>query len=156
MRRENKKDIFDRIMDWKCMAVFRPLYTKYKEALLYIFFGGLSFLVSIFSYIAFEQGLGLTPLIANIFSWIMAVAFAYITNRTWVFEHIAGTVSVIVRECLSFFGGRIITLIMEEIILFIGITVLGMSSIPVKIVGQIVVIVSNYFISKIFVFRSKS
>ena len=155
MRRKDKKDIFDKVMEWRCMAAFRPLYVKHKEALLYIFFGGLSFLVSILTYIIFEQYLKMTPLVANIFSWILAVAFAYITNRTWVFENIASGAAGIAAEGLSFFGGRIATLILEEGILFIGITILSLNSILVKIIGQIVVIVSNYFISKIFVFRNK-
>ena len=103
----------------------------------------------------FEISIKLEPLIANIFSWILAVLFAYITNRIWVFENTARDFVDICKEISSFFGGRIVTLVMEEIILYVGIEILSVNSIVVKVIGQIIVIVSNYFISKVLVFRSR-
>ncbi len=41
------KDIFDRIMEWKILSIFNPFYKKYKEVLLYLFFGGLTTIISI-------------------------------------------------------------------------------------------------------------
>lgn len=150
-----KQDIFDRIMNLKCFKFIQPFYKKYKEILLYLFFGGLTFLVSIGSFALFEQGFKMSPLVANIFSWILAVAFAYITNRIWVFKDVAHGAAGIVKEIVAFFAGRLATLGIEELILYVGITLLGFPSLAVKIVGQVVVIVSNYFISKIIVFKSK-
>lgn len=150
-----KEDIFDRIMQWGFLKRFYPLYAQYKEILLYLFFGGLTFVVSIVSYAFFELTVGLTPLIANIFSWILAVSFAYITNRIWVFKNTASGWKDIVREIVSFFGGRLLTLGIEEVILLVGISVLLLNSIAVKIIAQIVVIVLNYFISKILIFNTK-
>ena len=120
-----------------------------------MFFGGLTFVVSIASYAFFEYSLKLSPLIANIFSWILAVIFAYLTNRIWVFKNIAQDIKGILQEVVSFFSGRILTLVIEEIILYIGITLLEFNSIATKIIGQIVVIISNYFISKLLVFKTK-
>ncbi len=153
--KKNNKDIFDRIMDLKIFEFFLPLYNKYKEIILYLFFGGLTFVVSIASYAFFEYSLKLSPLIANIFSWILAVIFAYLTNRIWVFKNIAQDIKGILQEVVSFFSGRILTLVIEEIILYIGITLLEFNSIATKIIGQIVVIISNYFISKLLVFKTK-
>ncbi len=150
-----KKDIFDRIMSLKCFKFIQPFYIKYKEILLYLLFGGLTFVVSIGSFALFEQVLKMSPLIANIFSWILAVAFAYITNRIWVFKDVAHGAAGIIKEIFAFFAGRAATLALEELILYIGITLMGFPSIAVKVVGQVVVIVSNYFISKIIVFKSK-
>lgn len=152
--KKKERDIFDRIMDVKIFSVFQPLYNKYKEILLYLFFGGLSFVVSIGSYALFERVFGWEPLIANLFSWILAVVFAYITNRIWVFDNAADGLKGVFREVVSFFGGRVFTLIVEEIILYIGITVLVCNSIATKTVGQIIVIILNYFISKIIVFKA--
>ena len=132
-----------------------PIYHQHKEILLYLFFGGLTFIVSIGSYAFFEISIKLEPLIANIFSWILAVLFAYITNRIWVFENTARNFADICKEISSFFGGRIVTLVIEEIILYVGIEILSVNSIVVKVIGQIIVIVSNYFISKVLVFRSR-
>ena len=56
-------------------------------------------------------------------------------------------------QMASFFGGRLLTLGVEELMLFGFIEQLHWSSIPVKLVAQIVVIVSNYVISKFFVFK---
>lgn len=152
---DKKKDIFDRIMQLGILKRFYPLYEQYKEVLLYLFFGALTFIVSISSYAFFELILGVTPLVSNVFSWILAVSFAYITNRIWVFKDTATGCSNIIKEIFSFFTGRVLTLIIEEIILLVGISFLHFGSITVKVVAQIVVIVLNYFISKILVFNTK-
>ena len=148
-----KKDIFDRIMEWKFLRVFNPFYKKYKEVLLYLFFGGLTTVISIGSYAFFNIGMHIDPMIANIFSWILAVLFAYVTNRIWVFTNVANDLKGIVQEIISFFGGRVATLLMEEGILYIGIKLLGMNSILIKVLAQVLVVIANYIISKLFVFK---
>lgn len=139
----------------RVLGGLRRVYQKYKEVLLYLFFGELTFIVSIGSYIFFEVFMNFSPLIANFFSWILAVSFAYVTNRIWVFSNIAYGFLEILKEVLVFFTGRIATLVLEEAILFVGITVLGFESVWVKVIGQIAVIISNYFISKMVVFTTR-
>ena len=95
----------------------------------------------------------MNALVANIGSLILAVAFAYITNRIWVFDSNASTAADFIKEITSFIGGRVVTLVIEELILFIFITNLGMNSMLVKIVAQVIVIVLNYVISKLIVFK---
>ena len=148
------KDIFDRIMEWKILSIFNPFYKKYKEVLLYLFFGGLTTFISIGSYAFFDISMHMDPMIANIFSWILAVLFAYVTNRIWVFDSNAEGMKGIIQEMVSFFGGRVATLLMEELILYVGINLLSMNSIGVKVAAQILVLVGNYLISKLFVFKS--
>lgn len=153
---EEKQDFFDKVMALHCFNFIRPFYKKNKEILLYLLFGGLAFIVSIGFFALFERVLGMGALIANIFSWILAVTFAYITNRIWVFSNVAHDVAGIEKEIFFFFCGRVVTLLIEEIILYVGIDLFRVDSIVVKIVGQIVVIVSNYFISKILVFKESA
>lgn len=153
MRKE--KDIFDRIMEWKILRIFNPFYKKSKEVLLYLFFGGLTTVISIGSYAFFDICMHMDPMIANIFSWILAVLFAYGTNRIWVFEHIAQDIKGIIQEMISFFGGRVVTLFMEEAVLYVGINILFMNSIIVKVFAQVLVVIANYIISKLFVFKSE-
>ena len=154
MRVEKKdKDIFDRLMDRRMMRPLRGFYLAHKEVLLYLFFGGLTTLVSILTFGLFTGRLGLDPLWANVLSWIIAVLFAYVTNRTWVFAVKADTTAGIAREIASFFGGRLATLGMEEALLAVFITWLGFPAMPVKIVSQIAVVAANYFISTFFVFK---
>lgn len=143
-----EKDIFDKTMELPILRILNSFYKKNKELLLYLFFGGLTFLVSISSYAVFNIRIGWNALTANIASWILAVAFAYVTNRTWVFESSTDRGSNLIKEITGFVGGRIATLVFEELILFIFITGLGMSSILVKIVAQVIVIALNYVISK--------
>lgn len=148
-----RPDIFDRIMAWRLLRPLRPFYEKYKEPLLYLFFGGLTTLLSIFLYWLFAHPLGMTPLAANAVSWILCVAFAYVTNRTWVFKDKARGLRGIIREAASFTFGRLATLGLEELILWLGISVLGVNDLAVKIAAQVLVIVGNYVISKFLVFK---
>lgn len=148
-----KKDIFDRIMDWKILSFFQPFYKKNKEMLLYLFFGGLSFIVSVATYAFFNVTVGMTAVIANIWSWIITVLFAFLTNRIWVFAAPTETILDFVKQMISFYAGRVVTLVIEEVILYVGIDVMGGNSIVVKVIAQVIVIVLNYVISKLWIFK---
>lgn len=147
------RDIFDKIMALPGIRVFEPFYRKNKEMLLYLFFGFLSFLMSISTYALFYKAFNVDELLANIFSWIITVMFAFFTNRIWVFDSPTESADEFIKQMASFYWGRIITLVVEEIILFVFITKLGMGSMLIKVIAQVVVIVLNYVISKLFVFK---
>ena len=151
---DGKKDIFDRLMGLKLLRPLWPFYVKYKEPLLYLFFGGLTTLISIFVFWLFNGPFGLNELVANLISWVLAVLFAFLTNKTWVFSSPNQEKSFFALM-LSFYVGRLLTLGVEELLLFVFITWLGFNSMVVKILAQIVVIVLNYVISKLLVFRDK-
>lgn len=70
-----------------------------------------------------------------------------------MFDSNASTAADFIKEIISFIGGRVATLVIEELILFIFITNLGMNSMAVKVVAQVIVIVLNYVISKLIVFK---
>lgn len=148
-----EKRIFMKLINRWLPKLLKLLYDKYEEEILYLFFGGLTFVISIFTYALFTEICRINELIANIISWIIAVLFAYCTNRTWVFESHADSIKKLFSEMFSFFCGRIATLIIEEIILFVFIIKMGFGNMVVKIIAQIIVIVLNYIISKIWVFR---
>ncbi|MCR4744706.1 MAG: GtrA family protein [Lachnospiraceae bacterium] len=153
--KEKKPDIFDKIMHLPVLNIFEPFYKKYKEGLMYLFFGGLAFFLNIFLFALFTDIMKINDLLANAISWVICVLFQYITNRTWVFDgHVEGSAALI-KQISSFFGGRIFTLVVEEIIILVFITWLGFNRIAVKLVAQVVVIVLNYVISKLFVFKKK-
>jgi len=95
------------------------------------------------------------PLAGNVLSWILCVAFAYVTNRIWVFRDKAEGAAGIAREAASFAAGRLATLALEEAVLWLGITILGVDDLLVKIAAQVLVIVGNYAVSKLFVFRKR-
>ena len=150
------KDIFDRIMEWKFLRIFNPFYKKYKEVLLYLFFGGLTTVISIGSYAFFDVSMHMDPMIANIFSWILAVLFAYVTNKKFVFASKTTGMKELLVEFVKFVGGRVSTLIIElggvqlAVILFPDSNTLLFVA---KLLTQVLVIIINYFISKLFVFK---
>lgn len=152
---EDKPDIFDRMMKLPFLSLWEGIYKKNKEVLLYLFFGGLTFLLSVASYCFFEASCGMDPLYANILSWILAVLFAYVTNRIWVFQSQASGFWELLGEVIRFLSGRLVTLVIEEVILLVFIKYLGFPSIVVKVIAQIVVIVLNYVFSKLLIFVGK-
>lgn len=159
---KKEKDIFDKIMDWKIFGWFRPFYKKNKEMLLYLFFGVLttavSFVTAGISKMLLEQaglGKGGVSTASTVISWICAVTFAYVTNRIWVFESEAEGTKAIVSEAASFYGGRIFTLLVEMFMMWFGYSLLSFNYWVTKIVANVVVLILNYVISKLVVFRKK-
>jgi putative flippase GtrA len=152
---EEKKDIFDRIMSLPVLNIFEPFYKKHKEGLLYLFFGGLAFFLSIFLYWFMYSVMHLNELVNNTIDWIICVAFQFFTNRTWVFDGKVDNTRDFVKQAASFTLGRLFTLVVEDVLLFIFITLLGFAQMPVKLAATFVVIALNYVISKLFVFKEK-
>ena len=153
MKMDGKMDIFDKIMALPGLRVFEPFYKKYKEALLYLFFGGLAFFLNIWLFWFFDAVLGLNALVSNVICWVMCVLFQFFTNRTWVFDGKTEGMAEFLKQMGSFFGSRVFTLIVEEVILAIFITGLGWKTMAVKLAAQVIVIILNYIFSKLIVFR---
>ena len=155
MDNTQKKDIFDRIMALPILGIFEPFYKKHKEGLLYLFFGGLTFFLSIFLFWFMDTVLHMNELVNNTIDWIICVAFQFFTNRTWVFDGKVDTRKDFIKQAGSFTAGRLFTLVVEDVLIFIFITLLGLPKMPVKLGATFVVIALNYIISKLIVFRKK-
>jgi len=121
------------------------------EVIRYLVFGGLTFLLSVVSYSAFIDFFSFRPIIANIISWILAVLFAYYTNKRWVFRQASNNGKT--KQLVGFLIVRIITLLIEEMLLWIFVEQLMYPNLIVKIITQIIVIVLNYVFSKYLVFK---
>ena len=126
------------------------LYKKYKGIINYLIFGGLTTLLSIITYALFSKVFNIDYLISNVLSWVLAVLFAYITNKLFVFESKS---KKNIKEITSFFFFRIISLVMEMVILYIIVDMLYIDDLVTKIIAQVIVIVANYVFSKVFVFN---
>ena len=129
-----------------------PFYVKRKEVLLYLFFGGISFFLNIAVFLFLNGTVQINELISNAISWVVCVLFQFFTNRTWVFKNDNENANKLLKQLIEFFCGRIVTLVLEEAILFVFITWLAFDALCVKILAQIIVILLNYIISKWFVF----
>ncbi len=148
------RDIFDRLMGIPGLKKLYPVYAKHKEILLYMLFGTVATVVSIGTFFLFDKVLDINELIANALSWVITVAVAYFTNRTWVFcSHTTGREAR--KELFGFYSGRLLTLGIEEGMLFVFVTLLCCNSMTVKIAAQVLVLAGNYVISKWFVFKKK-
>ena len=131
------------------------LYKKYQEIVNYLIFGVLTTLVSLLVYYCLTFTIinpkdAIMLQVANILSWIAGVTFAYITNRKYVFNSKNTNIK---KELVSFVSARIVTLILDMLIMGVFVTLLGFNDKIVKIISQVVVIVSNYVFSKLFVFK---
>lgn len=129
------------------------LLKKYKEVILYLVFGVLSMIISVGTFSAFVYGLRMDALTANILSWIITIIVVYFTNKKWVFEKETHGAGERIKSFVSFVVGRLATLVLEEAVLFAGINLMHLSSFWVKIAAQVLVVVSNYIISKFIVFK---
>ena len=132
--------------------MIRKLFQKHKELILYVFFGGLATVVSIGTFVLFDAMMN--ELVANVLSWIITVGFAYWTNRTWVF-HSEVQGKGVWKELTTFYTGRLLTLGLEEVILLVFATILHWNATVVKIAAQVLVLVGNYILSKLLIFRKK-
>ena len=145
-----------RKLEYMIGTMIRKFYIKNRETILYLVFGGMAFLMSVGIFALFDTVIGVNELVANMISWIITVMFAFFTNKTYVFQVRTESVRSFFTQMISFCTGRLVTLIIEELILGIFITILHFSDIPVKIIAQVIVIIMNYIISKWIVFSKKN
>lgn len=132
-----------------------PLYIKYREIILYVFFGGVTTFVSLASFMVCKRLLLLHTDPGNIISWILSVTTAFVTNRAFVFRSEKKNAKSVVFEMLSFYSSRLLTGGVDLIIVHIGIETLGLNDFGVKAASSVIVLILNYIASKLFVFRKK-
>ena len=165
---KKKPDIFDRLMSLGFLKKFEPVYKKNKEILLYLFFGAWTTVISFVSFFVAAALIRLPDIslfgvpvdtavtISNIISWICAVTFSYVTARIWVFESTANGGNAIFKEATVFYGGRVFTLVVETVMMNVGVQALSINENIMKIIASIVVLILNYVISKLLVFKKTS
>ena len=133
--------------------MIKKIIETYKEIMAYLFFGVCTTVVNFVIYFACTQILDINYLIANALSWIGAVAFAYVTNRIWVFKSKSKGIRAIFKEILTFVSCRLFSGVIDMLIMFIGVDILGISDGITKLATQVIVVVLNYVFSKWIIFR---
>ena len=128
------------------------IFEKYKALILYGIFGVTTTIINVVSY-ALMLLSGINVQVAVVVSWLLAVIVAYFTNRVWVFNSGAVTKLELLREFISFMLARLATLVVEMVIIWFGVQLLNQDPIVWKIIDNIVVIILNYIISKLIVFK---
>lgn len=150
--------------------MLKRLYKKYEQLIKYVFFGALTTVVNLAAFKIFDVILGKKLfLVTNVIAWVIAVIFAYVTNKLWVFESKSWKGSLVVKELFGFLGARLFSLGAEELGLWLMIDALNMGEYQgfdilsfnidgnfiAKVIMQIVVVILNYVFSKFIIFAKK-
>lgn len=135
------------------MERIKALYHKYQEIIHYLVFGVLTTLVNYFSYLLISPFFAKTT-VPTVIAWVLSVLFAYFTNRTFVFHsHLKGAAAV--KEAGAFFAARILSGVLDVIIMAVFADWIGLNDKIVKLASNVFVVVFNYAASKLVVFRRK-
>lgn len=127
---------------------------KYRMQLMYLVFGVLTTLVNIVVYSG-ARWIDLTINVSYVLAWLLSVLFAYLTNRKWVFDSQTTGFGNIILEVIKFFLARLATGVLGYLILLFGVHIIHQNDMIWNIIQNIFVIVSNYVLSKLVIFRLK-
>ena len=136
------------------------MYKKHEEIILYLICGGLTTVVSLVSYaiIAFllkpllNQMTSIT--VATVLSWIIAVVFAYVVNRIFVFKS-KSKGNELIKECINFFKYRIVSLVIDILCMWLFVSLFKWNDLLAKVIDQVIIVILNYIFSKLFIFKEK-
>lgn len=137
------------------MKMITDLMKKYRSFILYAVFGVFTTVVNLVVYHLCYYEAGMSNLLSNVFAWVMAVTFAYLTNKSWVFESRSWSWSVIRVEVPAFVSCRLATGIMDLAIMYISVDILGWHAMLMKFLSNVLVILLNYVFSKLVIFKKR-
>lgn len=137
----------------------KKLYSNYKEIVNYLIIGVLTTVVSLVSFyliriFVFTNDSQFDIQFANIISWILAVLFAFVTNKKYVFESKSTGYQKFV-EMIKFYVSRLTTLGVEMFVMWLLTSPLKVDDMISKIIVQFIIVILNYVFSKLFVFKKK-
>ena len=135
------------------MRKIRELLNKYYDVLAYLFFGGLTTAVNYIVYLPSYNLLQLSATVSNVIAWIFAVAFAYLTNKPFVFKSRDWSLKTVAPELTKFVGSRIASGALETAIIFVTVDLLCWNGNVMKLVTSVLVVILNYVASKLLVFK---
>jgi putative flippase GtrA len=135
-------------------AWIRSQWNKYREILLYLIFGVLTTVVNYVAYLLLTRAVALPLIAANVLAWVLAVAFAYATNRRWVFESKTKG-SAALKEAAAFVAARIFSGVVDTACMVLLVEWLHLYDMLAKILVNVLVIAINYILSKVIIFRKK-
>ena len=137
----------------KMMGKLRVLIRKYYDILVYLFFGVLTTVVNYIVYLPCYNLLHLSAAVSNAIAWVAAVAFAYLTNKPFVFKSYDWSAKTVGPELTKFVGSRIASGALETVIIFVTVDLLLWNGNIMKLVTSVLVVVMNYVASKLLVFK---
>ena len=136
-------------------AKLKELFKKYYDLISYLFFGVLTTVVNYLVYLPCYNLLGLNASASNMIAWVVAVIFAFVTNKPFVFHSYDWSAKVLIPELTKFVATRIGSGGLETAILFLSVDIAGLNGNVWKLVTSVLVVVLNYIGSKLLVFKKK-
>jgi len=133
----------------------KELCLKHKDILLYIIFGGLTTVVDFVVYYPLYRWLHLSGTVSNTAAWVAAVLFAYLTNKPFVFRSHDWSMKTVGPELAKFTGGRVGSFLLQTGIIFLTVDLMHLNGVVMKLLTSVLVVIINYFVSKLLVFTKK-
>lgn len=133
----------------------KELIIKYKGFIFYAVFGVLTTVINIAVYALCFRVLGIANIPSVIIAWLIAVLFAFITNKLWVFDSKDMDKQTVISEFIKFMCARLATGGIDLLIMYIGVDVMHGPEIILKAASNVIVIILNYVLSKLIVFKKK-
>ena len=135
------------------MEKLKALMVRYRDVIVYLVFGVLTTAVNYIVYLPCYNVLGLSGSASNAIAWVGAVAFAYLTNKPFVFRSHDWSAKTVIPELTKFVGCRVGSGVLETAIIFLTVDLLGWNGNVMKLLTSVLVVVLNYIGSKLLVFK---
>ena len=135
------------------MEKIKEIFKKFREQIMYIIFGVLTTIVNYVVYLALTKMMNVDYMISTVISQIVAMIFAYITNKIYVFEAKNDSFKGLIKEMVSFFSVRIVSLFLDMGFMKLFVDIMHLNDAIMKLVSNVLIIVANYIFSKLFIFK---
>ena len=135
------------------MEKIRAFIQKYYEILAYLFFGVLTTAVNYVVYLPCYNMVHFSAAVSNVIAWAFAVAFAYLTNKPFVFKSYDWSAKTVMPELGRFVGSRVASGALETAMIYITVDLLRWNGNLMKLVTSALVVILNYVASKLLVFK---
>lgn len=140
-------------MECSFLEKVRLLIDKYWDILSYLFFGVLTTLVNFLVYFPLYNWIHLSGTLSNVIAWAVSVAFAYLTNKPFVFKSHDWSAKTVIPELSKFVGCRVGSGALETLVIFVTVDLLAWNGNIMKVLVSVAVVILNYVASKWFVFK---
>lgn len=128
---------------------------KHRSLILYGVFGVLTTAVNVVTYCVCYYVLTIPNLASTAAAWLLAVIFAFVTNKIWVFDSKSFVLEILVHELTSFFFCRVMTGLLDMLIMYIAVDLMMWNELLWKVVSNVLVIILNFAASKLIIFKSE-
>ena len=137
------------------MKTIKALFLKYYDIITYLFFGGLTTVVNYLVYLPCLHWLHLPAAVSNVIAWAAAVAFAFLTNKPFVFKSHDWSAKTLIPELTKFVSCRVASGVLETLIILVTVDLLHWNGDIMKLVTSVLVIILNYVASTLLIFKKK-